>query len=229
MIYSTTGLTASAGIASNKLLAKVASDWRKPDGQFEIRPEEVAGFMEQLPVRKVWGIGPVAAAKLQAEGITTCGQLQGLTTLALQQLFGRFGTELRDLCRGLDNRPVETHRARKSMSTERTFSTDLETIEACRLQMDPLVVEILEDLQHRPSEPAVAKIFVKLKFADFSKTTVERTGLDPSQANYTHLLTEGFGRSGQPVRLIGIGVRFVESPTQTSRQLLLNFDATPPL
>lgn len=228
MVYSTTGLTASAGIASNKLLAKVASDWEKPNGQFEIKPDDVAGFMTQLPVRKVWGIGPVAAARLQAEGITTCGQLQDLNALALQQLFGRFGSELYDLCRGRDDRPVETHRPRKSLSTERTFSTDLQTLEACRQQMEPLVREILEDLQQRPNGPTVAKIYVKLKFADFSKTSVERTGLDPSRANYTNLLTEGYGRSGQPVRLIGIGVRFTETRDGIGEQLDLNFDASPP-
>lgn len=228
MVYRTTGLTASAGIAPNKLLAKVASDWKKPDGQFEIRPEDIAGFMEALPVRKVWGIGPVAAGKLQAEGITTCGQLQGLNALDLQQLFGRFGSELYDLCRGRDDRPVETHRPRKSLSTERTFSTDLHTVEACREQMIPLVTEIRDDLQHRTSGPAVAKIFVKLKFADFNKTTVERTGLDPSEANYTNLLAEGYGRSGQPVRLIGIGVRFAEIRDRIGEQLILNFDETPP-
>ncbi|RKX31047.1 MAG: DNA polymerase IV [Verrucomicrobia bacterium] len=229
MIYSTTGLTASAGIASNKLLAKVASDWEKPDGQFEIRPEAVNGFMQQLPVRKVWGIGPVAAGKLQDQGIATCGQLQGMATLKLQQLFGRFGTELYDLCRGQDDRPVETHRPRKSLSTECTFSTNLQTFEACRKRLEPLVEEVLEDLLHRPPGAGVSKIFLKLKFANFSKTTVERTGLKPSRKNYTHLLAEGFGRSGQPVRLIGVGVRFAESPPEKEIQLTLNFDAGHPL
>lgn len=226
-VYRTTGLTASAGIASNKLLAKVASDWKKPDGQFEIKSEDVARFMEQLPVRKVWGIGPVAAGKLQSAGITTCGQLQELNALELQQLFGRFGSELYDLCRGRDDRPVETHRPRKSLSTERTFSHDLHTLEACRDQMIPLVAEIGEDLRNRPAGPPVAKVFVKLKFADFAKTTVERTGLDPSEANYTNLLTEAFGRSGRPVRLIGVGVRFAEVRDRIGEQLTLDFDATP--
>ena len=73
----------------------------------------------------------------------------------------------------------------------------------------------------------MAKIFVKLKFADFSQTTVERTGLEPGLDNYSQLLAEGFGRSGQPVRLIGVGVRFAETPTRTSRQLYLNFDEQP--
>ncbi len=225
MIYSTTGLTSSAGIANNKLLAKVASDWKKPNGQFEIRPEAVDGFMQKLPVRKVWGIGPVAAGKLQDLGITTCGQLQGMATLKLQQLFGRFGTELYDLCRGQDDRPVETHRPRKSLSTECTFSTNLQTLEECRERIRPIVDELTTDLHRQGGGANIAKVFVKIKFADFSRTTVERTGLEPDLPVYLDLLTEGFGRSGQPARLLGVGVRFADLKSPNAVQLELKLTA----
>jgi len=221
-IYSTTGLTASAGIAPNKLLAKIASDWNKPNGQFEIKPEEVANFMGTLPVRRVWGIGPVTASKLQSLGVETCGQLQQMTSIKLQQLFGRFGAELHDLCRGQDDRPVETHRERKSLSNERTFSTDLQTLEECRERITPMVDELTNDLRQHREESEIAKVFVKIKFADFSRTTVERTGLLPDLSSYQGLLAEGFGRSGQPVRLLGVGVRFAEPKHKKAVQLELD-------
>ncbi|MEZ5275674.1 MAG: DNA polymerase IV [Opitutaceae bacterium] len=223
-IYRTTGLTASAGIATNKLLAKIASDWNKPNGQHEIRPEDVAAFMQTLPVRRVWGIGPVAAARLQSLGITTCGEMQQMTALELQQLFGRFGTELYDLCRGRDDREVETNRERKSLSTERTFRVDLETLGECQTRLEPMVEELLDDLRHHRDGPPVAKAFVKLKFADFSRTTVERTGLEPTLDTFAHLLAEGFGRSGQPVRLLGVGVRFAEPGPAAPTAIQLEFD-----
>ena len=223
-IYQTTGLTASAGIAMNKLLAKIASDWNKPNGQYEITPEAVADFMHSLPVRRVWGIGPVAAARLQSLGITTCGQMQQLTALELQQLFGRFGSELFDLCRGRDDREVEPNRERKSLSTERTFTNDLETLEDCRSRLEPMVGELLEDLRHHRDGPPIAKVFVKIKFADFSRTTVERTGLEPSVETFHGLLAEGFGRSGQPVRLLGVGVRFAEPSLELERAVQLEFE-----
>jgi DNA polymerase-4 len=218
-IYSTTGLTGSAGIAPNKLLAKIASDWNKPNGQFEIKPEEVAVFMENLPVRQVWGIGPVTASKLQSLGIETCGQMQQKTSIELQQLFGRFGAELHNLCRGHDDRPVETHRARKSLSNEQTFSTDVQTLEECQERIIPMVDELAKDLLLRSEGPKVAKVFLKIKFSDFSRTTVERTGLEPILPVYQDLLTEGFGRSGQPIRLLGVGVRFAELKPQRTGQL----------
>ncbi|RKX36239.1 MAG: DNA polymerase IV [Verrucomicrobia bacterium] len=222
-IYSTTGLTASAGIAPNKLLAKIASDWKKPNGQFEIQPEEVADFMGTLPVRRVWGIGPVTASKLQSLGIETCGQMQQMTSIDLQQLFGRFGAELHDLCRGHDDRPVETRRERKSLSTEQTFSTDLQTLEECRERILPMVDELTKDLRRHQGGPEIAKVFVKIKFADFSRTTVERTGPEPDPLVYHDLLAEGFGRSGQPVRLLGVGVRFAELKPQRAIQLEFEF------
>jgi DNA polymerase-4 len=215
-IYRTTGLRASAGIASNKLLAKIASDWKKPNGQFELSPSDVAAFMRDLPVRKIWGIGPKTAEKLAQAGITTCGQLQELPTLRMNELFGSFGSELQQLCRGEDDRPVQPHRVRKSLSTERT--------DECRQRLEPIHAELLEDLRHHTEARAVTGVFVKLKFADFSQTTVSRAGAKPEPRIFDELLCEGFGRSGESVRLLGIGVRFSEGSAEEETQLELPLD-----
>lgn len=215
-----TGLTASAGIGPNKLIAKIASDWRKPDGQFEVKPDEVAAFMAPLPVKRIWGVGPVAAARLERRGIRTCEQVQKLEMRDLVRLFGRFGWELYEMSRGIDRRPVEPSRPRKSLSTEQTFFSDLEDLAQCRRELGNLFPDLLSDLQKRQGKNRIERLFVKLKFNDFSRTSVERAGQKPSLGAYDSLLEEGFLRGGKPVRLIGIGVRFSE---KTEEQLELPF------
>src|SRR4029077_9812270 len=126
IIFEKTKLTASAGIGPNKLVAKIASEINKPNGQFEVAPEDVANFMQPLSVRKIWGVGEKMERKLDDLGVHTCAELQRFTRPELVDLFGKFGAELYDLCRGIDDRPVEPDRPRKSLSTEETFSIDLE-------------------------------------------------------------------------------------------------------
>src|SRR3954451_116640 len=208
LIFRKTKLTASAGIGPNKLIAKIASDLKKPNGQFEVKPEDVPEFMKDLPVRKLWGIGQVTEQKLDKLGIATCGDMQRLSRLALQEHFGKFGIELYDLCRGIDDRPVEPDRERKSLSNEETFSSDLETLAECEEKLPELFEELMADLAQKESTRTVTKIFVKLKFSDFTRTTVERAGLTPSLEQFRLLLGEAFARTEKPVRLIGLGVRF---------------------
>ena len=148
-ILEETNLTASAGIAPNKLLAKIASEWKKPNGQFEICPTIISTFMNTLPLKNIWGLGPKSILKLNAKGIKNCGQLQRLPVLELDRLFGRFGEELYHFCRGLDNRPVIPNRVRKSMSTERTFHVDLETFIQCESEL----MKLYEVLKRRADEP----------------------------------------------------------------------------
>lgn len=204
------GLTASAGIAPNKLLAKIASDWNKPDGQFEITPTEIPGFMHELPVRRIWGVGKVTAERLARLGVQTCGDLQRLDLPELMREFGKFGSELHSLCRGKDEREVKVSRERKSLSNERTYREDLADLPACLAAMDPLIQELEEDLAAKCSSRTVRKVFVKLKFSDFRKTTVERVSTWPPPPDlFPALLEEGWGRGqGKPVRLLGTGVRF---------------------
>lgn len=124
-IRETTGLTASAGIAPNKFLAKVASDWRKPDGQFVVPPSKVEQFLTPLPVKRVPGVGKVMEGKLSALGIVTVGDLRALPLEQLQALFGSFGAGLYRRARGIDERPVEPDQPVQSISSEDTFAEDL--------------------------------------------------------------------------------------------------------
>jgi DNA polymerase-4 len=221
MIFRKTKLTSSAGIGPNKLIAKIASEMNKPNGQLEVTPEQVPEFMEKLPVRKIWGIGEKTERKLEELGVKTCGELQRFSRPKLVDLFGKFGIELHDLCRGIDQRPVEPDRPRKSLSTEETFTIDLTTLEQCEEKLEELFQEMMADLAQKEATRSVTKIFVKLKFNDFTRTTAERAGLTPNLPDFRGLLAEAFARTGKPVRLIGVGVRFAEnSPADAQMPLL---------
>lgn len=219
-IFAETRLTASAGIGGNKLLAKIASDWRKPNGQFEIAADEVAGFMATLPVRKLWGIGRVTAARLEALGVETCGELTTrFSQFDLVRLFGRWGMELHELAHGRDDRSVEPNRERKSLSTERTFSRNLDTLAACEAALPALYTELQSELaaSRHAAQRRIRKAFLKLRFADFTRTTVECIEGKPELETYRTLLREAHARKAQSVRLIGVGVRF--QPIEEERQL----------
>jgi DNA polymerase-4 len=211
IIFQKTKLTSSAGIGPNKLVAKIASEINKPKGQLEVTPEHVPAFMMKLAVRKIWGIGEKTERKLEELGVKTCDELQRFSRPELVDLFGRFGLDLYDLCRGIDHRSVEPDRLRKSFSTEETFSIDLTTLEQCEERLKELFTDLMADLAQKEATRAIRKIFVKLKFNDFSRTTAERAGLAPTLPDFHALLTEAFGRTGKPVRLIGLGVRFTDS------------------
>jgi DNA polymerase-4 len=217
-IFDETGLTASAGIATNKLLAKIASDMNKPNGQCCVPADGVAAFMENLPVRKLWGIGGVSAEKLEKRGIRTCGQLQTLSRVDLHGLFGRFGLELYDLCRGIDDRPVQPHRVRKSLSTEQTFSQNLTTLAECERRLAIIHGDLMGDLARARDPRPVRKVFVKIKFSNFTRTTVECVAAEPALPVLNHLLEQGFRRGGGlAVRLLGAGVRFAEENGEPSQ------------
>ena len=221
LIFRNTRLTASAGIGPNKLVAKIASEINKPNGQLEVKPAKVAEFMKPLPVRKIWGVGEKTEHKLQQLGIQTCGDMQRLSRVELQEHFGKFGAELYDLCRGVDDRPVEPDRPRKSLSTEETFAADLTTLEQCQERLEELYQELMADLAQKESSRPIAAIFVKLKFDDFTRTTIERAGLEPSLGSFRELLAQAFARTEKNVRLIGVGVRFVEFEEQPAQLALL--------
>jgi DNA polymerase-4 len=220
-IFRKTKLTSSAGIGPNKLIAKIASEINKPNGQFEVKLEQVSEFMEKLPVRQIWGIGEKTERKLEELGVKTCGQLQRFSRPELVDLFGKFGLDLYDLCRGIDHRPVEPDRPRKSLSTEETFAADLTTLEQCEEKLEELFQDLMADLAQKESTREITKIFVKLKFHDFTRTTAERAGLAPTLEDFRSLLEEAFARTGKPVRLIGIGVRFAETVPENAQLDLL--------
>ena len=220
-IFRKTKLTSSAGIGPNKLIAKIASEKNKPNGQFEVTPEQVPEFMEKLPVRKIWGIGEKTERKLEELGAKTCSELQRFSRPELVDLFGKFGLDLYELCRGIDHRRVEPDRPRKSLSTEETFAVDLTTVEQCEEKLEDLFQELMGDLAQKESSREIRKIFVKLKFNDFTRTTAERAGLAPTLQDFRSLLSEAFARTGKPVRLIGVGVRFAETTPENAQMDLL--------
>lgn len=210
-IFEETGLTASAGISTNKLIAKIASDWHKPNGQKEVRTEDIPDFVAALPVGRIWGVGPKAREKLSAIGVETCADLQKLEQIELAQRYGKWGLELWHLCRGIDDRPVSADRTRKSISSENTFSENIAEFNALLPPMRGMIEGLCEDLAVSHSDRIVRSLVVKLKFADFHRTTAERAGHNVDPSVFEELLEEAWRRGNdRAVRLLGVGVRFAD-------------------
>ena len=219
-IFKQEKLIASAGIAPNKLLAKIASDWKKPDGLFVIHPDQIKTFIEPLPVNKLFGVGNVTANKLTSLGVKTCQDLQNFTLEKLIKHFGSFGLNLYYLSRGIDNRKVEPGKKRKSLSIERTFPKDLSQNE-CQQIIDDLYQELAIKLQNKKNF-LINKQFIKIKFGDFKSTTVECLTNTISKQKFRQLLITGLKRHINPVRLIGIGVRFANNNLNQQQLSLLS-------
>ena len=216
------GITISAGVAPNKFLAKIASDWKKPDGLFVIRPEDVDGFVQELKVEKLFGVGQVTAGKLHALGVATCGDLQSVPADILLDKFGKQGHRLREMAFGRDNRDVVVSRIAKSVSVERTFSQDLPDKRACESVMASLVADLNLRLSRKAARKPIHKLFIKIRYSDFSTHTLERVReqiREPAMEDYQPLLDELVTNTERPVRLLGLGVRFRsdESPVMQLR------------
>ena len=206
------GLVVSAGIAPNKFLAKVASDWHKPDGIFTITPEQVGEFVRELPVSKINGVGRVTAQKLRSMGVVTCGDLQALPLQTLAKRFGKYGKRLFEVARGEDHRQVQSSRVRKSISVERTFIEDIENFPAMVAALDELLAELQARFEKISTRYFPTKRVVKIKYNDFTQTTVEETigasGEAWNNADQFHrLVTTAWPRGAKPVRLLGAGLR----------------------
>ena len=208
-VYDSVGITISAGIAPNKFLAKIASDWEKPDGQFVIRPEQVQAFVATLPVKKLHGVGKVTAAKMKRLGLVCCEDLRLLGEEELRKYFGSFGDRLYNLSQGIDNRPVQTNRIRKSVSVENTFAEDLPSLESCFNALPDLEKQLLKRIQNLKDSYQIQKQFIKIKFHDFVGTTVEMISSSLDTDNYRTLCEQGFARGNKPVRLLGMGVKLI--------------------
>jgi DNA polymerase-4 len=221
------GITVSAGAAPNKFLAKIASEWNKPDGLFVLTPEQVPEFVRTLPVSKINGVGKVTAAKLKLLDVETCGQLQGLSEETLISHFGKQGLRLHQMARGIDQRPVQPTRVRKSLSVEQTYDEDLAGLAEVNRALPSLVDELRGRYRRKMEEDGVvAKRFVKVKFSDFSQTTLEQTlsgiGQDwDSLHEYQRLVNAAWKRGAKPVRLLGVGVRLRETAVGLGPQLQL--------
>ena len=156
MIFQELKLTASAGIAPNKFLAKIASDWKKPNGQFAIRPHEIEEFVIKLPVEKIYGVGKVTAQRMHDLGLFTCADIQKISSQQLSSWFGKRGNDLYHLSRGIDERPVRTDVELKSISVEETFNKDLQSLDECFKKLP----ELYEDWIHRVN---AIKLSIELK------------------------------------------------------------------
>ncbi len=222
------GITASAGIAPNKFIAKVASDWNKPDGQFVVRPQDVDAFVAALPVKKIFGVGKVTAARLNRLGVNTCADLRAWSVADLTREFGSFGASLHHLSRGVDERPVQPDRVRKSLSVETTYTPDLHDLDACRAALRVLLEDFCRRFERARDRPPVHKAFVKVRFSDFSRTTAECVSGAPDDAVWMRLLAEAHGRKALSVRLLGVGVRFAEDDGEVAPAQISLFDPPGP-
>jgi len=209
-VAKTLHITVSAGVAPNKFLAKIASDWRKPNGLFVITPNEVEAFVAQLPVNRLHGVGKVTADKLSRLRIETCEDLRAWTRLSLVREFGSFGERLWGLAHGIDDRVVQADSRRQSVSVENTYDTDLPDLNSCLERLPDLLASLTERLGRMDSSYKPGKPFVKVKFHDFSQTTLEQAGAGRDLHSYQQLLSQAFARGGKPVRLLGVGVRLLD-------------------
>lgn len=208
-IFRRTGLTASAGVAPNKFLAKVASDMNKPDGLTVIKPAMVEAVLAALPVRKVPGIGRVTEKKMAGLGITTTADLRSYGELDLVRIFGKTGSWYYRLARGLDPRPVMTERTRKSISCEDTFEEDATDMEWMREQLSVLADRLARRLDIAGTSGRT--ITLKVTYHDFEKATRSRTFsqavCDPATLeDVAFSLLHQTEAGERPIRLLGIGV-----------------------
>ncbi len=200
------GLTASAGVAPNKFLAKLASEQRKPDGLFVIRPEEVDEFVRQLPLAKLPGIGRKTAERLESQGLYSCEDARVLSSDELIARFGKLGEMLTGRIWGRDDQPVQAQRIRKTIGVETTLDSDVLDEAACWQVLSQLIPELERRFAAGYAREQLMGQGIKLKFADFQQTTVYRRG--GYQPELFHdLLHEGLLRAqGKPIRLLGLVV-----------------------
>ena len=172
-IYEKTGLTASAGISINKFIAKIASDYNKPNGQKTVNPEEVIEFLENLDVKKFHGVGKVTQKKMYAMGIYTGMDLKSKSLEYLEKHFGKYGGHYHRIVRGIHNSPVKPNRQRKSLGAERTFHQNI----ASEIYMIERLQDIAEEIQRRLKRSKVAgkTITLKIKYSDFTLQTRSKT------------------------------------------------------
>nr|WP_026052635.1 DNA polymerase IV [Gayadomonas joobiniege] len=217
-IFQQTGLTASAGIAENKFLAKIASDINKPNGQFTVHPKDAIRFIKNLPLKKIHGVGKVTAEKLAAYGLQLGGDIQNLSADWMQEKFGRFGILLWQRCQGIDNRAVEPSRIRKSVGVETTFGKDINISTQGSEQLKQiLLTRLLPELNNRlsahhkrdkySSKQNINRLTVKVKFSDFKQTTKDCRASHIDSERFIILLTQALNRAaGRSVRLLGLQV-----------------------
>jgi DNA polymerase-4 len=226
-ILEETRLTASAGVAPNKFLAKVASGWKKPDGLTVISPERVEPFLQQLPVDALWGVGPVTAKKLRARGIERLVDVRTTDAQILRDAVGSMADWLRQLSNGIDERPVTPHREAKSSGSENTFAEDLTDVEVIRQEVAEMAASVVRWLARK--DLFARTVTIKVRYADF--TTITRSHSAPPTRDEGDIAARAVGLlsktdAGQrPVRLLGVSVHNLSAEIGLAQSSLLPFDA----
>ena len=217
-IRETTGLTASAGVSYCKFLAKVASDWRKPDGLTVIHPDRALDFISQLKIEKIWGVGQKTAEKMHRMGIFTGLDLRNTSLSRLTQEFGKMGQVFYDFSRGIDNRPVISEWERKSVSCEQTFESDINENAAVTIHLYHTVLELVRRIEKNDFEGRT--LTLKVKFRDFQQITRSIT-VDHVLRTKDEILPlakqlmQQVEFHSHPIRLLGLGVSNPGSPTSS--------------
>jgi DNA polymerase IV len=214
-IRQATGLTASAGVAPNKFLAKIASAWKKPDGLTVIAPARVETFLQQLPVDALWGVGPVTASRLRERGIERLVDVRTVDPAVLREAVGSSAEWLRQLADGIDDRKVEPNREVKSSGSENTYSQDLTDILEIRLEVDEMARDAAAWLERK--ELLCRTVTIKVRYSDFttitrshSKSPATRDADDIAERAVS--LVDRTEAATRPVRLLGVSVHNLEDP-----------------
>ena len=233
-IRKTTGLTASAGVSYCKFLAKIASDWRKPDGLTVIHPDRALDFIAQLKIEKIWGVGQKTAEKMHRMGIFTGLDLRNMSLSRLTQEFGKMGQVFYDFSRGIDNRPVISEWERKSVSCEQTFESDISENAAVTIHLYHTVLELVKRIEKNDFEGHT--LTLKVKFLDFQQITRSIT-VDHILRTKDEILPlakqlmQQVEFHSHPIRLLGLGVSNQKSATPTEEnhwiELELEFEPWP--
>jgi DNA polymerase IV len=223
-ILEETGLTASAGVAPNKFLAKIASGWRKPDGLTVIAPERVESFLQELPVEALWGVGPVTAKKLRAVGIERLVDVRDFDEIALQKTVGSLAGWLKRLSRGDDPRQVTPDRPWKSISAENTYAEDLKDLAEMRAEVERMARRVAASLEKKNLR--ARSVTLKLRYSDFTTVTRSHTEDRPTRdpeafaARATALL-DRTDAARRKVRLLGVGAHGLEGTQDALPEQLL--------
>jgi DNA polymerase IV len=215
-IKSATGLTASAGVAPNKFLAKIASGWKKPDGLTVIAPERVEQFLQKLPVDALWGVGPVTAKRLRERGIDRLVDVRTASAKVLQDAVGNHADWLRRLAEGIDDRAVEPNQSAKSSGTENTFAEDLIDVGEIRKEIDEMARDGAAWLERKML--FCRTVTIKVRYSDFTTVTRSHSSDSPTRdaddiAARAMTLLERTEAGRRPVRLLGVSVHNLVDPS----------------
>jgi DNA polymerase-4 len=216
-IRESTGLTASAGVAPNKFLAKIASGWKKPDGLTVIAPERVERFLQGLPIESLWGVGPVTATRLRAHGIEKLTDLRAIPEEVLREIVGSLAPWLQQLSRGIDDRAVEPNRETKSASSENTFARDLTDRSEIQAEVDDMARGVAKWLVR--TDRLARTVTIKVRYSDFTTITRSHTA-DPTRdpdaiAARAVTLLDRTDAGKRPVRLLGVGLHGLSCAEKT--------------